>query len=101
MADKLHMLRARLKQAHANTMGATGAAGPVGPVGVSSSKQRSDTRFRSFAERFMVERAKFFRADAKGLQEDIWKCVLDAKSAYAMIERVGRSVAEREEEGLF
>ena len=50
----------------------------------------SDQRFRSFAERFMIERASTFRPDKIG--EDTWTCILDAKRAYKQIEAVGRTV---------
>lgn len=52
----------------------------------------SDARFRSFAERFMIARAHLFRADPEGLAEDTWSCILDAKRAYAMIERTGQNI---------
>jgi hypothetical protein len=53
---------------------------------------KSDQRFRSFAERFMIERASTFRADH--IDEDTWKCILDAKRAYKQIEAMGRTVSD-------
>jgi len=51
----------------------------------------SDPRFRSFAERYLIERASTFRTDK--IDEDTWKCILDAKRAYKQIEQVGRNIA--------
>jgi hypothetical protein len=61
-------------------------------MGGSVSARQSDQRFRSFAERFMIERASTFRQDK--IDEDTWKCILDAKRAYKQIEAVGRSITE-------
>jgi len=58
------------------------SAGPPGPM-------PSDQRFRSFAERFLIERAGTFRADH--IAEDTWLCVQDAKRAYNMIAQAGRN----------
>lgn len=59
----------------------------------------SDQRFRSFAERFLIARAHLFRADAEGLAEDSWQCILDAKSTYLKIKEVGKNVEP--EDGAF
>lgn len=42
-------------------------------------------RFRSFAERYIVERAGTFAQGEKEL-EDAWKCILSATSIYKMID---------------
>jgi hypothetical protein len=47
-----------------------------------------DARFRSFAERYFVTRSQFFRQDPRGLAEDTWLCILDAKRAYKLIKGV-------------
>lgn len=52
----------------------------------------SDMRFRSFAERYTIERASTFREAY--LMEDTWRCIQDAKRAYKQIEAVGRTIAE-------
>lgn len=55
-------------------------------------EKKSDPRFRSFAERWMVARCGLFRTDPHGLAEDTWTTILDAKRAYAMIKRTGLSI---------
>ena len=57
-----------------------------------SPRRASNLRFRSFAERYLVTRSAFFRTDDAGLQEDMWKCMLDAKRIYKMIGEVGLNV---------
>lgn len=52
----------------------------------------SDQRFRSFAERYMVARCHLFRTSDGEHTQDQWRCVLDAKRAYNMIERAGRNI---------
>jgi hypothetical protein len=52
----------------------------------------SDQRFRSFAERFMIERASTFRPDK--IDVDTWRCIMDAKRAYKQIEAVGRTIED-------
>ena len=61
--------------------------------------QPSDTRFRSFAERYMIARAHNFRVDHEA--EDQWNCILNAKKAYAMIERTGRNIEPDIGDGAF
>lgn len=51
---------------------------------------QSDPRFRSFAERYIIARASFFRVNHE--TEDAWKCLLDAKRVYKMAERMGETV---------
>lgn len=86
--------------------GHTGAVGPqqgsnpnVGSPPYASNKTTSDQRFRSFAERYMVARAHFFRVPSSEHVEDQWACVLDAKRAYSMIERAGQNI--NPEDGVF
>ena len=70
-------------------------APPINPVGGStgsSARKKSDQRFRSFAERYLIARASFFRQEPTALAEDTWSCLLDAKRAYAMVRRLGESV---------
>lgn len=48
-------------------------------------------RFRSFTERYLIERASMFRAGHE--QQDAWLCIQDAKRIYKMIEQAsGNSV---------
>lgn len=90
--------------------GMAGATGPSGPLGQPSNPnvgqpqqgtrgKPSDQRFRSFAERYMIARAHLFRVPQDELAEDTWQCILDAKRAYALIERAGRSIEP--EDGVF
>jgi hypothetical protein len=57
----------------------------------------SDTRFRSFAERWLIERAGTFRADR--IDEDTWRSIQDAKRAYKQCQAVGRTISS--DEGAF
>lgn len=75
------------------------AAGSAGQPTHGNTKKPSDQRFRSFAERFVVARAGYFRQDPEGMAEDSWACILDAKRVYAMIERTGQNIEP--EEGVF
>lgn len=52
----------------------------------------SDQRFRSFAERYVIARASFFRQDPDGHLHDQWTCILDAKRVYLLIKRTGLNV---------
>jgi hypothetical protein len=61
--------------------------------------KKSDQRFRSFAERYMVARCHLFRTDMSEHTEDQWACILDAKRAYKMIEAVGMNIEP--EDGAF
>lgn len=44
------------------------------------------SRFRSFAERYVIARAATFRVDHE--EADSWECILRAKSVYKMISGV-------------
>jgi hypothetical protein len=94
---------ASLTAAIARTVGKHAALGqgygnlPAGqsqsPVAAANqTKKQSNLRFRSFAERYLVTRSAFFRKDAAGLQEDMWSCILDAKTIYKTIGEVGLNV---------
>lgn len=87
---------------------ASGATGPspvspvnpnVGQAQQGSRGKKSDQRFRSFAERWMVARAHLLRADPDGLLEDTWSAILDARRAYTMIKSVGENIEP--EDGVF
>lgn len=76
------------------------AANPnVGQAQQGTRGKKSDQRFRSFAERWMVARAHLLRADPDGLLEDTWSAVLDARRAYTMIKSVGENIEP--EDGVF
>lgn len=62
-------------------------------------KKPSDQRFRSFAERYVIARAHYFRQEPELLLEDSWSCILDAKRLYAMIARTGQNIEP--EDGVF
>lgn len=47
-------------------------------------QEEEEKRFRSFAERYVIERASTFRSGEHEL-EDAWSCVERAKKAYGMI----------------
>lgn len=71
----------------------------LGNPGHANVKKPSDQRFRSFAERYMIARAHLFRVPMSDHTEDQWACIMDAKRAYAMIQRVGQNIEP--EEGVF
>jgi hypothetical protein len=62
------------------------------PIDLNTPRRQSHQRFRSFAERYMIERASTFRADH--IDEDTWRCVMDAKRAYKQIEAVGCTITD-------
>lgn len=51
---------------------------------------KSDPRFRSFAERYIIARANYFRVGHE--TEDAWNCLLDAKRVYKMAQRMGETI---------
>lgn len=59
--------------------------------------KKPDPRFRSFAERYVVARAEFFRKDPDGHAEDQWECLLDAKRVYLMARRMSINVEPGDE----
>lgn len=95
--------------------GATGYKGnppsPSGPASQNAAgasqqatnevRRMPNARFRSFAERFVVTRSEGFSSDPAQMQEDIWKCILDAKIAYDKIKEVSRGVRDDGNEGGF
>jgi len=53
----------------------------------------SDQRFRSFAERYLLERCRHWPADCNA--EDIaWKTIAQARTVYKMILEQGRTIKE-------
>jgi hypothetical protein len=50
------------------------------------------TRFRSFAERYLVARAPHFDPDPAKEEEQMWECLLRAKTAYRKIEGLAVSL---------
>lgn len=78
----------------------TGAAGPVGPTGqpgvagaTSEGAQQqapSNTRFRSFCERYIVERCRDWKEGE--IDERAWATILEAKSIYNKVREVGRTL---------
>lgn len=56
--------------------------------------ESNETRFRSFCERYVIARAATFRVGHE--EEDIWTCMLNAKSAYRRIEAMGRGVTKED-----
>lgn len=60
-----------------------------------SQNESNETRFRSFAERYVLARAHMFREGHE--EEDQWTCMLNAKSAYRKIEAMGRGITNEDE----
>lgn len=76
-----------------NMVGGSGVIGGSGSGGIGTQNgKRSDPRFRSFVERYVVARAGLFRVDPDGHAEDMWACILDAKRCYQLIARTGRHI---------
>jgi hypothetical protein len=57
----------------------------------------SDQRFRSFAERYLVARAHLLTADPQALDEETWRMIQSARTAYRMIDQVGKGPIEPED----
>ena len=55
------------------------------------------TRFRLFAERYVIERASTFKADTE--MQDAWSAVERAKSIYKHIENVAEVEARKDQGG--
>ncbi len=72
--------------------GSPGVSGPAPVETPDERKRHSNQRFRSFAERYVVERAKTFRADHE--IEDAHNCTLAARTIYKMIAEVGRTLTD-------
>jgi hypothetical protein len=74
---------------------ASGMAQAVMPAAGQATARRSpDTRFRSFAERFLIERLSRF--DQEALEEDIWKCIMEAKNAYSKIRLISETLNDED-----
>lgn len=86
-------------------MGNVGGQATMSPVNPNTgqpahvSRQKSDTRFRSFAERWMVARAHLMTPDRERLAEETWLAIMDAKRAYNMIRSAGENIDP--EDGVF
>ena len=68
------------------------ANGTVGPPTVNDTEK---TRFRSFAERYVIERASSFKEDTE--QNDAWKAILQAKTVYKMIHGIANTLTMDDE----
>lgn len=96
-------------QALLGMTGAQGQGGPIGAQGMAPSqspvnqaasgvqKKQSDPRFRSFVERYLIERVAYFSLDPDQHAKDQWDCILDAKRAYAMVNRAGQGWNDSED----
>jgi len=73
-------------------MGLKPGISPVATGPAPNQPRKSDSRFRSFAERYLIERAAHFRQDH--IDIDTWSCIMDAKRAYKQIEAVGCTVSD-------
>lgn len=60
--------------------------------GPAPNKVPSNARFRSFAERWVVERARGFTEAT--ITNDTWTAIQQAKTAYNMIKEVGRNLTD-------
>lgn len=72
------------------SMNPGGATGPIGAPGIIGSDHRhSNTRFRSFAERFIIERVRNIPVVDDRVLHGL---VLQARTAYKMSREVGYTV---------
>ena len=55
-------------------------------------------RFRSFAERYVIERASSFRTGYE--QDDAWTAILDAKAVYHQISEQAKYMDKPEQAGI-
>ena len=74
------------------TMSSPGPAKAFNPIRQGEGMPPSNTRFRSFAERWVIARADKFRTDH--IEEDTWRSIQDARRAYKQVEAVGRMVVD-------
>lgn len=57
-------------------------------------KPKSNARYRSFAERYVIERAKFFPVGKE--LEAAWQAGMEARSIYKMLQGLGRTIGDDE-----
>lgn len=90
----------------ANKALAAGLTSPIGPTGnpvasrnppvtsgqggVEQQQKKSNQRFRSFAERYVVERCRDWKEGE--ISERAWAAILEAKTTYNQIKEVGRTL---------
>jgi hypothetical protein len=78
-----------------NGFGVTGPVGHPGVAGQASKDENaqqapSNNRFRSFAERYIVERCRDWKED--DVDARAWEAILQARSIYNKVKEVGRTV---------
>lgn len=66
-------------------------ASAASPVANGAVHKKSDQRFRSFAERYVIARADKFRVGHEA--EDGWHALMDAKRLYTMIRQGGENLS--------
>lgn len=54
------------------------------------------TRFRSFAERYLIARAPLFDPDPVKEDAQVWACLLRARTAYRKIEGLAKTALNAE-----
>lgn len=54
------------------------------------------TRFRSFAERYLIARAHLFDPDPEKEEAQVWACLLRARTAYRKINELSVTVGTGE-----
>ena len=74
-------------------MGPAAMSGAGSPADQTDRNRPSDQRFRSFAERYFIERARLLVDDGE-IDKQFWKVIQQAKTAYKMIRSVGINVHE-------
>lgn len=69
-------------------------AGQNVPVTAAENQQRmtSNTRFRSFCERYVVERCRDWPQDQ--IEARAWEAILEARSIYNKVKEVGRTIGD-------
>lgn len=100
----VHPSAGRLIGAGMPPLPAKGANGPAGPpqgaaqqspqvaADPNTQKAQSNNRFRSFAERYIVERCRDWKEGE--IDERAWGAILEAKSIYNKVREVGRTLGD-------
>jgi hypothetical protein len=83
----------RMQQAVSVPSGASQGSG-IGPSVQAEPSQRKEanSRFRSFAERYIIERCKDWKEGE--IDERAWACILEAQSIYAKVKEFSRNVSD-------
>ena len=74
------------------TVGPVGSPGVAGQSNDAQQQRPSNQRFRSFAERYIIERCRDW--PQREVDERTWAAILEAKSIYNKVKEVGRTLGD-------